>query len=330
MSLPFQYTDVRSYDNSDSYEHTNEQLPRLRELTEKVNPKIAGAIASGGEVPLGVMLIQPDIEQCVAIDQAYGSIKWAYRKAMIIHLCTPDEAHKLLTSKATSWSPSDDPNFPPDLKATLELATPTSLKAPFRAAGPDLWARYLTVTDIAKIKSNLSKLHLVHGDIRDLDQFSSKRYDIVYLSNATNKSNYDANTLTLDHFNEILRNQGYVLSTACEKVSDNWITDVSLDSLRDHTGNSWTYNLLRYRKHQSWTGQRLAWQRMGGILADRAHPQPRTIQAHCLSCGVTRGFNQSTRRSDGVRACDWCGHSMKIPIVAHGTITRLYERYQKG
>lgn len=334
-AVPFKYTDHRpTYNNTEHYEMTNEQIPRLQELTAEVNPSICGAIASGGEIPLMVMLLQPNIKQCVAIDQAYQSLQWAHLKAAVIHLLTPDEAHKLLTKENNSSLYPLPSNFPTDLITQLRAITPQKLHPPqHRSAGYDLWSQYTTVTDIGKIKANLDKLHLVHGDIRDLPEFSDAKYDIIYLSNATEKTNHSTK-LTLSDFNHAIRKFGHILTTGEDQDTEKkWVSQKTLGILNGHPNSSWSYHLLQYQGMEFKTYARQAWERMRDLqlVAEQKRRSARNDayfrqSNHCSSCGRTRDFD--CYPATFTMYCSYCRVAKTWASPPH-KIVRLHDRYIK-
>lgn len=183
MSIKF--TDIRpSFVGSSTYVCPNECLVNLRQVLDKAVPNInkAGSIASGGEVPLTVVL--PHVQDHLTIvDHNYGSLFWTATKILLLKHHTNEELVRL-------FEDSTGNNF---FAVVKHLSTENPLTKhympAFMPSWSDLrlyWQKEMSPTIWDKARERLDNVELIHGDFRDL----SPDIDFLYLSNAMGHSGY--------------------------------------------------------------------------------------------------------------------------------------------
>ena len=176
------FTDVRpEYNGSTSHASPNECLVTLRSLLDDLPPLMAqgGSIASGGEVPLTVVL--PRVEQLKIVDHNYGSLWWTCNKILMIKHLTNEQIVALFKGPQADFT-----KFLNDLKADNPLSgkyyTDTS-----KNVANTYWLREITPRDLDIARERLDQIDVIHGDLRDL----GTKIDLLYVSNALEHCPFD-------------------------------------------------------------------------------------------------------------------------------------------
>lgn len=208
---------------NNAYLSTNECLKTIRKLVTEIKPKRAFSVASGGEVPLTVMLPNAK-EQVVAVDICYIALTWTCLKALILEHLGPKKMLKLFDDR-NNWKDFEAAflelrnEFPPVLRGRISQGhRPISGVTQYNPYGAifNYWKRESDVGGInekllAKARERLELLTLVHGCITSLNGNSA---DIYYTSNAMSYcSTRSGHPVTLDELAQALRPGGWILST---------------------------------------------------------------------------------------------------------------------
>lgn len=201
------------------YECTNEDLPTLRSLTSTAvrggwflrRVKKVGSIASGGEVPLTVLL--PAVKgELIAVDHSLGSLAWAFFKVHLLQrFPTTTEFKKWLKDV-------DEAEFTKVFKeviATLPFSAPNYLVGWGMSSNLEHIRNQWLSTPAAllsKARERLDLITFIHGDITDIAPYGP--FDLLYVSNAlahvTSKTNQEH---TGDAIKPLLTARGKVIAT---------------------------------------------------------------------------------------------------------------------
>jgi hypothetical protein len=203
------FEDRHAQHNVTGYTLTNEEPYLHRKLIRGLKFKKIAGIASGGEIPLTVLLPKAT-DGVIAIDHGYNALATTYMKALLIKELGPavfskhleeanyDElvamARKLrdqLPDRLKVYCSSFDRNYISSIRREWHGTSSSTLEATHR---------------------KLEKLTLLHGDLTDLREYGP--FDLLYTSNATEHSNRDKKYLKGTDLLPLLKPNGYILTTA--------------------------------------------------------------------------------------------------------------------
>jgi hypothetical protein len=237
------------YNSSTGYAATNEDIILHRKLLRKVRDiKLAGSIASGGEVPFFVFLSRGI--PVVAVDHSYRAIAAVLGKIEIVKRLGTAGAYELFTDKEykdVSKAFADlAPSMPEKLRPYFAKSTV------YGEAGlvfdqnsyNDLRKTWMYVTPLIMKRAfrNLDKLTLVHGDLSDIA--SKGPFDCLYISNALEHTSYTGKNPDPAIMNDLVKPGGFVLSTgygAREKLKTGWKLEREVKGVF----TSWNHTLMR-------------------------------------------------------------------------------------
>lgn len=175
------FTDVRpTFNGSSAHTEPNECLFALRSLLDDMPPLVAkgGSIASGGEVPLTVVL--PRVEHLKIVDHNYGSLWWTCNKILMIKHRTNEQIKALFENPLTT----DFVKLIQDLQP--ENPVVEGARAMCRVA-VNYWLREITPRELDIARERLDQIEVIHGDLRDL----GTNLDLLYISNALEHQPFD-------------------------------------------------------------------------------------------------------------------------------------------
>lgn len=269
--MRFTYEDKMPNTNvGEGYNYPNENYGVLCELADKAKFKKAASIASGGEVPLFVVL--PRANSVMAIDHSYNSSRWVCVKALLLEHNTTQQIRKLLKDIAGNAAVGEKlflelgKELPPELHrlATkhnsyssyyyepkpVEKASWAYVFGYFDFRG---WALYMNSIPDAMLdaaRERLDNLTVIHGDLRKLEEYG--KFDFLYASNAPEHYTYEGGKmLGFDPMVDLVKRRGYVLHTYNSRRT---FPEVWKEAALFHgrpkengsMGNSWHYRLSQY------------------------------------------------------------------------------------
>lgn len=179
--MAIKYTDVRpSFEGSSMHVCPNECLIMLRSLLNDLPPLMAkgGSIASGGEVPLTVVL--PRVEHLKIIDHNYGSLWWTCNKILMIKHRTNEQIKALFEGP-----PTDFVKLMNDIQGENPLSG-RGFNLNYRVAD-QYWLHEITPRELDIARERLDQIEVIHGDLRDL----GTNLDLLYISNALEHTSFD-------------------------------------------------------------------------------------------------------------------------------------------
>lgn len=192
-----------------------------------------GTIASGGEIPLFVML--PRAASVVAVDHSYRSLYVTFMKALLFQSMSLPKLRRL-TENANAYTPFAEAcakleHMLPEVlrtKHTMVGTTKNSYNAPITYADYPAIRREIYHTPSAAVwlgLRNLENLTLIHGDLTDLSGYGAP-FDLLYVSNATDHTNRTKLYPKLADWSNLIRDGGFLLSTTQEGVDHKDFTKV--------------------------------------------------------------------------------------------------------
>lgn len=242
-----------------AYQATNEDTKTIRRLVADIRPSRVASIASGGEVPLTVMLPQAS-DGVWAVDICYGGLAWTALKALLLEHLGAKGVIDLFKGGAKGVAPPARWHHFRDLLVELSAELPDILKGrvvinsrdnsynPFSAIY-QLWDVETGRVDEKLLDATIERLGtltLVHGDIRDLAGINA---DIYYTSNAiTYGGAYDGKPISLDDLAPVLKQGGHVLATDNARYTTDkphWQQLHQIPTPQGGYGN-WTFYVFRY------------------------------------------------------------------------------------
>lgn len=188
----FRVTEYGGFNGSSGYVASNEHMSTHREFVdeaEKLIPggiKNVGAIASGGELPLAVFL--PRGANVWAVDHAKRSLVYAYLKAMLLDMNSPEEFRtKMLSNPYQAFKEvlGHLPTAPFDPQFVMSLVSMFSNNVCYPSTDLQGCWNDTPIQLVEKAKANLRNLTLIYGDFYDLAH-QGVDFDLLYTSNATN------------------------------------------------------------------------------------------------------------------------------------------------
>lgn len=293
--MSIRFTDVRpTFIGSSAYVCPNECLVSLRESLHKARKGaylyLGGSIASGGEVPLTVIL--PTVDRLKMVDHNYGSLFWACTKILLIKHRTNEQIRQLLAPvpnpNTTAYDAydrlcEDFAKFMRDVHAENPLKDKhklTDLDGPSVGKGvgsmyqtlksnwftlTQYWHHEILDTHLDAARDRLDNIEVIHGDIRDMGE----GLDVLYISNALGHGPHDSR-LASTHGNyssgsELLRQQIPSLMSVNGLVL---VAGSELDPVLPNTVRAASSGMTKCKlAHNSW-----------GYLVDRKQPTA-TLQA---------------------------------------------------
>jgi len=204
------FEDKNPYNGMNYYIITNEEPELFARMLGKRRFKRSAGIASGGEVPIQVLL--PRSDEVLAIDHAYPPLAHSYMKTLMIESLGINKFQKLLLETSGKY-------YPELVKLGQELAAmlpeplnkhmpPTSITSSFFTAMRREW---LILRGLRKIDEKLDKLTLIHGDLTDLGQYG--QVDCLYISNALQHTNRTMKSPKLTDFAPLVADGGILMGT---------------------------------------------------------------------------------------------------------------------
>lgn len=244
---------------------TNESVDAFIKLLDGLGRRFrrAGAICSGGEVPL--IVLAPRCEEVLAIDHVYRPLAVAYTKALLL----ADGKEKALVANTkeefeAAWN-AVKPRLPeklvghwpagmyyeykygPDGRGYYDPPPTANMMTVSHHTFAHEWAKYAEEW-IQAARTSVAKVQFLHGDFTDLPG----TFDLLYLSNMlehtsrhdnpASKYNWDKKTAPpIEKVDALLEPGGYVLMTGGRYEKANW----KLIKAMDAPGTSWTHRLLQ-------------------------------------------------------------------------------------
>lgn len=208
------------------YGVTNEEPDVFIQMLSGKRLGRAMSIASGGEVPLFVLL--PKCEQVVAVDHSYRSLAVTWAKAMMLDIMGPDAMKRLFEQDTYR-------ELTTFLKGVKEKAPEILQKKVAWPVDGDIngWNCMITSSDFNAIRRemhfiprdvlrraqvNLHKLMLIHGDFRDV----KGAYNTLYLSNALEHSDRDGRRPPPNSIDPFVMKGGLLLSAGQAHLTPAW------------------------------------------------------------------------------------------------------------
>lgn len=227
------YTDIRpTYEGSSTHCCPNECLVTLRSLLEDLPPLMArgGSIASGGEVPLTVVL--PRVESLKIVDHNYGSLWWTCNKILMIKHLTNEQIKALFEGPSADFS-----------KLLTDLQGENPLYSEHRPiisrVAENYWLREITFRDLDIARERLDQIEVIHGDLRDL----GTKIDLLYISNALEHQPFDGpprNGLT-QTVKSVVGYRGHIIGTNTKPAGCHQHQSVDEKCSHSMSHLSWTY-----------------------------------------------------------------------------------------
>jgi len=213
MCLP-QFEDRHpSYNAPTSYRTTNEEPSIFVKMLGRRCFRRAAGISGGGEIPLFVLL--PRCDEVVAIDHSYQSLSSAYMKIILLDILGPAKMREMLIESRyddlLSAAKDGHGRLPPELAKQTPLS-----RQDFKETRRE-W-HFFPLRTIERAYARLERLTLVHGDLMDLSRFG--KFDLLYVSNATEHVNRLRRNATLTDFVPIVGKGKLMLSTLSKSYSD--------------------------------------------------------------------------------------------------------------
>lgn len=234
--MGIKFIDVHAAFNATGYDATNEEPELFRRLLRGVHPKRVLSIASGGEIPLTVLLPRTR-EELIAVDHSYKSVAYTAAKALALEKHGVALKDKMTgPDSATDWWTLLE-------KLKPELPEPLGLHL-HRAYSNDVRREWNMVPrrTLAAAFANLEKLTLLHGDLRDAKDRGP--FDLIYLSNAHEHQSRDKKNLPVDSALEMLKPGGLILVTS-QYGSDRLKDKITLVKRIRGYRTSWDHCLFR-------------------------------------------------------------------------------------
>ena len=183
------FTDIRSYVGSQAYLCPNECLHSLRAALDAApnkEPITGGAIASGGEVPLSVVL--PRLRGVLQIvDHNYGSLFYTCVKILMLKHKTNAEIDTLTGSETAMRAFAESTRGENPLSQFFKDGLPVPCESsPWTRLGA-FWRSEIPYDLRDAARTRLHQIELIHGDLRDLN----RDLDILYTSNAFGHTPHD-------------------------------------------------------------------------------------------------------------------------------------------
>jgi len=204
------------FNGTSGYTITNEEPELFARMLGKRRFKRAAGIASGGEIPIQVLL--PRSDEVLAIDHAYQPLAYSYMKTLMIESLGINKFQKLLLETSGKY-------YPELVKLGMELAAmlpePLNKHLPITSVNSSFFAgmrkEWLVLRGLRKIDAKLDKLTLIHGDLTDLGQYG--QVDCLYISNAIQHTNRTLKAPELADFAPLVVDGGILMGTGNELLS---------------------------------------------------------------------------------------------------------------
>jgi hypothetical protein len=226
----------------------------LKELIRGRIYNKAGSIASGGEMPILILL--PVCKEVVAIDHSYRSLAACYLKVLLLDALGPEKLYEVLRV-------NNSPLFIETCKQFNDMIPAGIMKHAGAVAGypgnytvatlagsiyGEMRREWLLLpkTVLAAAYRRLERLTFVHGDlVNDLPKYG--KFNLLYMSNAHEHANRDAKYPKIDDFDKIVKPNGSVLhvttnyTTIVPKKYPGWTVAKTLTGIR----TAWNYHLFK-------------------------------------------------------------------------------------
>lgn len=252
MSIKF--TDIRpQFTGSEGYVCPNECLLSLREVLKSMpwKPSVGGSIASGGEVPLTVIL--PHVDSLKIVDHNYISLWWTCFKILMIKHRTNAQIRELFAGPLKDFSALIN-----DLKAEIPINAPATNEEHLRwywGTGATLkvyWTDQITDAHLDAARERLDEVEVIHGDLRDLSNI-----DLLYISNALEHTPHDSKADLRNDLHKVLIPGGMILRSDALDQTNKITKTFSLPKGVSTVGLGWHYGLARTVIHNKVATERL-------------------------------------------------------------------------
>jgi hypothetical protein len=245
MTLP-SFEEKHAQFSANGFAATNEEPFLQRELLKGMKFQRAASIASGGEIPLFVLL--PRCEEVVAIDHSYRALTAFYIKILLLVELGPKGMKKLISNydlenfKAQAAKVVD--KLPEPLKGKYSGGTKYGDQGTFTHNDwSDTRREWHYVPDrlLSQTIKRLDRITLVHGDLMDLKD--KGEFDCLYISNALEHRGRNGKCPQPDDFLPILKEGGLLLTaTAGKTLHHNKGYQPIVESLKGFR-SSWFYQV---------------------------------------------------------------------------------------
>lgn len=241
--------------STSGYTITNEEPALFTSLLRGISFRRGAAIASAGEVPIGVLLPKCR-EELIAIDHSYQSLVTTFAKAAMLKTLGPKQFKDSLIG-------CDAPNQFVELLKPISAVLPEGLatKTVFGGSGFTVGPKsydnlntrkewhFISDRNIAAAYRNIDKLRLVHGDlVQDLKD--ERPFDLLYVSNAFDHQGRTRENPNREAISKLVRFGGYILVASSALNDFPKLPEMQL--VRNIKGfrTSWDHRLYRRVKVQ--------------------------------------------------------------------------------
>lgn len=199
------FIDLHPTHDVGGYLVTNEAPEIHMELIKDLPLGRVASIASGGEIPLLVLLPKADV---VAVDHSYRALAICYLKACVLDILGPTDTKELFTKKTYGECQSVFDKILPELPDVLRAKAPVMEHYNYAATKIE-WA-LASISQLEQTCRRLNCLSLVHGDLTDIASMGP--FDAFYASNALEHSGrQEKGTPTFESFKALIKEHGYLL-----------------------------------------------------------------------------------------------------------------------
>lgn len=256
--MPPTFIDAYPSYSATGYVTTNEEPEAWKTLVKECKFTRAASIASGGEIPLLVLL--PFGKEVVAVDHSYRSVLITYVKSLMLETLGPRDTKKVLEAgnkELFSEAVGKVVHLLPDALGTkleemenskYEGYDPNSVfKYSSLGTGADLnsmrgsW-HYASMQTLSAACRHMNKLTLIHGDlVKDLEKYGP--FDLMYISNAMEHTGRDHKNPTPSGILKSLADDGTVLMSGYSytKFPPGWKTISKVAGYR----TTWEHHLMQ-------------------------------------------------------------------------------------
>lgn len=248
------FIDAHKAFNASGYDLTNEEISVHNMLLDGAGLRRfmkGAAIASGGEIPLAVLLHRCD--QLICVDHSYRSCAMTMLKASLIDTMGPraflalimeGEALPLSGAIKSVWE-----TLPIEVRKTGASPAPTMMAPAIDDYSLRSWRREWHEANQLDVEEAAKKLHrvtIIHGDLEDLKEHGP--FDVLYASNAMEHSGRGGKVPKMSLFGELLKDGGYLLATGGSSPFRSASVDPSWTHLKQIHGfrTSWDHHLIRW------------------------------------------------------------------------------------
>jgi hypothetical protein len=245
--LNLAYEEKNTWNSTQGYAATNEEPLIFNSLLGKKKFSLGGGIASGGEIPLFVLL--PRCDKVIAIDHSYKALSAIWLKLLLLDKIGPAEMKRtLLEDNYESFIKKLNDvlqHVPESIRKYVTLkhsqghpyTSPTFSSSDFSDTRRE-WLK-ITAKEMQLALNRIDRLTLVHGDLSDLKPYG--KFDIFYTSNATGHSNRDGKNPRASDFASYLKPKGLYLTVAQIYNDNRWKQLKTVNG----TNSSWQYYIYQ-------------------------------------------------------------------------------------